>query len=198
MKRLFDIVVSGAGLLLFSPVWLVAALAIKAEDGGPVFFTQKRVGLRGRCFTAYKFRSMVVDAASMPAKQAEENDPRITRVGRVLRATAMDELPQLLNIFLGDMSVVGPRPLAEGESEVGSGAYVRLDEIPGYLERHAVRPGLTGLTQVFAPRDLTRARKFRFDLLYVRRAGLWLDMRLIALSFWITMRGRWEDRGRKV
>jgi lipopolysaccharide/colanic/teichoic acid biosynthesis glycosyltransferase len=198
MKRLFDVAVSGAGLLVFAPVWLVAAIAIKAEDGGPVFFTQKRVGLRGRSFNAYKFRSMVVDAASMPAKQAEANDPRITRVGRVLRATAMDELPQLLNIFLGDMSVVGPRPLAEGESEVGSGAYVRLDEIPGYLERHAVRPGLTGLTQVFASRDLTRARKFRFDLLYVRRAGLWLDMRLIALSFWITVRGRWEDRGRKV
>jgi lipopolysaccharide/colanic/teichoic acid biosynthesis glycosyltransferase len=198
VKRVFDVALSAAGLAVSWPLWLLVAAAIKAEDGGPVFFRQPRVGLMGRPFTAYKFRSMVVDAAAAPARQAEEDDPRITRVGRWLRATAMDELPQLLNILRGDMSFVGPRALAEAESEVGDGTVVRLDEIPGYQRRHAVRPGLTGLTQVFAPRDLPRARKFRFDLLYVRRAGLCLDLWLIALSFWITCRGKWEDRSDKV
>jgi lipopolysaccharide/colanic/teichoic acid biosynthesis glycosyltransferase len=198
VKRLFDLVLSAAGVVVSWPLWLVVAAAIKLEDGGPVFFRQQRVGFMGALFTAYKFRSMVVDAAAAPPRQAEQDDPRITRVGRWLRATAMDELPQLLNILRGDMSFVGPRPLAEGESEVGDGVFVRLDEIPGYHQRHAVRPGLTGITQVFAPRDLTRARKFRFDLLYVRRAGLCLDLWLIALSFWITFRGKWEDRSDKV
>lgn len=180
------------------PLWLLVAAAIRMEDGGPVFFTQRRVGLGGRPFKAYKFRSMVVAAAAAPPRQAEQDDPRITRVGRWLRATAMDELPQLLNILRGDMSFVGPRPLAEGETEVGTGSFERLDDIPGYQQRHAVRPGLTGITQVFAPRDLPRARKFRFDLLYVQRAGLCLDLWLIALSFWITFRGKWEDRSDKV
>ena len=198
MKRLFDIALSGIGLVASAPVWAVVAAAIKFEDGGPIFFTQPRVGLHGRTFRAFKFRSMTPGAAVLPARQAEANDPRVTRIGRLLRATAMDELPQLLNIFRGEMSFVGPRPLAEGEVEVGSGDFVRLEQIPGYVERHAVRPGLTGVTQVFARRDLPRARKFRFDLFYVRRASLCLDLRLIALSFWITFRGRWEDRGRKV
>src|SRR5688500_9197792 len=98
MKRLFDLLVSGLGLVVFSPVWMLAAIAIKLEDAGPVFFSQARVGRGGLAFTAYKFRSMVVDAGDV-ARQAAENDARVTRVGRILRATAMDELPQLWNIF---------------------------------------------------------------------------------------------------
>src|SRR5439155_474489 len=137
-------------------------------------------------------RSMVPDASTRPAQQATEHDPRVTRCGRLLRTTAMDELPQLWNIFRGDMSFVGPRALAAGEIEAGGdGRLVMLDEIPGYTERHAVRPGLTGITQVYARRDLSRARKFRFDLVYVRNASLCLDLRLVLLSFWITLRGRW-------
>lgn len=199
MKRAFDILVSGMGLVVSTPVWAVIALLIKLDDGGPVFFTQPRVGRGGHQFTAYKFRSMVVNAAGFAAHQAAERDDRITPVGRVLRATAMDELPQLWNIFRGDMSFVGPRPLMPGEIELaGDGQLVPLEQIPGYVQRHAVRPGLTGLTQVFAPRDIPRTRKFRMDLLYVRRANLCLDLRLVVLSFWITARGRWEDRGRKV
>lgn len=198
MKRLFDVVVSGLGLVVFSPVWMLAALAITLEDGGPVFFAQERVGRGGQAFMAYKFRSMVADADATP-RQASHGDARITRVGRVLRATAMDELPQLWNIFRGDMSVVGPRPLMPGEIETfGDGRLVTLEAIPGYARRHSVRPGLTGLTQVFAPRDVTRTRKFRLDLLYVEHASLCLDLRLVLLSFWITLRGRWEHRGRKV
>ena len=200
MKRVFDVIVSGAGLIVFAPVSLLIALGIKLEDGGPVFFTQDRVGRDCRVFTAYKFRSMVVDAERLTgAVQATENDPRVTRMGRILRATAFDELPQLWNILRGDMSVVGPRPLRPGEADTtADGALLPLSAIPGYEARHRVRPGLTGIAQVYAPRDLPRTGKFRYDLLYQRRAGFCLDLRLILQSFWITARGRWEDRGRKV
>lgn len=200
LKRAFDVLVSGAGLLVFSPVSLLIALAIKLDDGGPVLFSQERVGRHGRVFLAHKFRSMVVDAEKLTgAVQATVNDPRVTRVGRLLRATAFDELPQLWNIFRGDMSVVGPRPLRPGESDTtADGAHLPLSAIPGYEARHRVRPGLTGVAQIYAPRDLPRTGKFRYDLLYQRRAGLGLDVRLILLSFWITLRGRWEDRGPKV
>jgi lipopolysaccharide/colanic/teichoic acid biosynthesis glycosyltransferase len=200
IKRLFDASLSAAGLIVSAPLWCVIPIAIKLEDGGPVFFPQERVGLDGRVFLALKFRSMRPDAETLTGPvQATENDPRVTRVGRALRATAMDELPQLVNILRGDMSFVGPRPLRPGEVDVrGDGQLVALEEIPGYKERHAVRPGLTGLTQVYAPRDISRTSKFRLDRLYMRRAGFWLDVRLIVLSFWITGRGQWEARGRKV
>ena len=200
MKRLFDIVVSGAGLLVFSPVAALIAMAIKAEDGGPVFFVQDRVGKDCRVFPAYKFRSMIVDAEKLTGPvQATANDPRMTKVGRILRATAFDELPQLWNIFRGDMSVVGPRPLRPGESDTtADGAQLPLSAIPGYEARHRVRPGLTGIAQVYAPRDIPRTGKFRYDLLYLRRANFWVDLRLILTSFWITVRGKWEHRGRKV
>ena len=200
MKRFFDMLVSGAGLIVLAPVSLLISIAIKLEDGGPVFFTQDRVGRHCRVFTAYKFRSMVVDAERFTgAVQATENDPRVTRTGRVLRATAFDELPQLWNILRGDMSVVGPRPLRPGEADTtADGVQLPLSAIPGYEARHRVRPGLTGIAQVYAPRDLPRTGKFRYDLLYQRNAGFGLDLRLILQSFWITARGRWEDRGRKV
>ena len=200
LKRPFDLIVSGTGLLVFSPVSLLIALAIKIDDGGPILFPQERVGRHGRVFLAYKFRSMVVDAEKLTgAVQATANDPRVTRVGRVLRATAFDELPQLWNIFQGDMSIVGPRPLRPGEADTtADGRHLPLSAIPGYEARHRVRPGLTGLAQVHAARDLPRTGKFRYDLLYQRRAGFCLDLKLIMQSFWITARGRWEDRGPKV
>ena len=198
LKRSFDAALSGAGLLLSSPLWLLIAAAIKLEDGGPVLFVQERVGKGGVTFRALKFRSMVAHASTLPQHQAGEHDPRITGIGRLLRATALDELPQLYNIFIGDMSFVGPRPLMPGEIEVrGSGELVRLDSIPGYDARHSVRPGLTGLSQVYAPRDTPRARKFRLDAIYVRNATFRLDVFLVAVSFWITFRGRWELRVRK-
>jgi lipopolysaccharide/colanic/teichoic acid biosynthesis glycosyltransferase len=199
IKRAFDVALSSIGLVVSAPLWALIALAIKLEDGGPVFFTQGRVGRGGAAFTAYKFRSMVLDADARTGARAGARDPRVTRVGAVLRATAMDELPQLWNILAGDMSFVGPRPLMPGEIEArGDGISVPLAAIPGYDARHSVRPGLTGLTQVYASRDIRRAHKFRLDLIYVRRASLWLDLRLVALSFWITFRGRWEDRGSKL
>jgi lipopolysaccharide/colanic/teichoic acid biosynthesis glycosyltransferase len=200
IKRAFDCALSGVGLVISAPLWMLIAVAIKLEDGGPVFFRQARVGLGGRSFDALKFRSMVPDAELRTGPvQAIENDPRITRLGRVMRATAMDELPQLWNIFAGDMSFVGPRPLRPGEVETGGdGRLVTLDQIPGYADRHSIRPGLTGLTQVYASRDISRTSKFRLDRVYLKRAGFWLDMKLILLSFWITGTGAWEKRNRRL
>ena len=200
IKRTFDAFLATAGLVLSSPLWLLIPLAIKIEDGGSIFFPQDRVGRGGRVFKALKFRSMRPNAEALTGPvQATEHDPRVTRVGGLLRRTALDELPQLVNILRGDMSFVGPRPLRPGEVDVrGDGRMIRLDEIPGYDERHGVRPGLTGLAQIYAPRDISRTSKFRLDRLYIARSGFWLDVRLILLSFWITARGSWEVRGRKV
>jgi lipopolysaccharide/colanic/teichoic acid biosynthesis glycosyltransferase len=134
----------------------------------------------------------------------------VTRVGRWLRATAMDELPQLWNIFKGDMSFVGPRALRPEEIEIiatvgteprarfgGDDEAVPLEQIAGYAQRHRVTPGLTGLAQIYADRDIPRRHKFKYDLLYIKTQSFWLDLRLLALSFWITCHGRWEHRGRK-
>jgi len=198
-KRLLDVALSGAGLVASLPVWLAATLLVKLEDGGPVFYAQERVGRAGRVFRVLKFRSMIPDAeARVGALQASHDDPRVTRIGRWLRATAMDELPQLWSIFRGDMSFVGPRALRPGEIEqAGDGRLVALEDVPGFAERCRVRPGLTGVAQIYAPRDITRREKFRYDRLYIRRQSFWLDVRLILLSFWITFRGTWEARGRK-
>jgi len=198
VKRMFDAALAFGGLVGSAPLWILFATAIKLEDGGPVFFVQERVGQDGRIFQALKFRSMHVDAERGTGPlQAQENDQRVTRVGRLMRATAMDELPQLWNIFRGDMSFVGPRALRPGEIEIDGGSAVALEAVPGYADRILVRPGLTGVAQVYAPRDISRRSKFRYDRLYIRRRSFGLDVRLILLSFWISFRGTWESRGRK-
>ncbi len=198
-KRALDLALSSFGLIASAPFWLVLAVAIKAEDGGPVFYGQDRVGKGGRTFRALKFRSMRPDAEALTgAVQATASDTRVTRIGRVMRATAMDELPQLWNILRGDMSFVGPRALRPGEIEAeGDGRLVRLEDVPGFEDRIIVRPGLTGIAQVYARRDIPRRQKFRYDRLYVRRRSWLLDVRLILLSFWISVHGTWEARGRK-
>jgi len=199
LKRPFDLGLSLAGLLLSSPLWIIIPAAIRLEDGGPVFFKQDRVGKKGRIFKALKFRSMRTDAEKDGPCQARAKDPRVTKVGRVLRGTAMDELPQLLNIFKGEMSFVGPRALRPNEVEVNGSAEPRdIRDIPGFEGRHAVRPGLTGLTQVFLPADTPRRKKFRYDLLYIRKMSFWFDLKIIFLSFWITFRGKWESRESKI
>src|SRR3989454_11733635 len=169
------------------------ACAVTLGDGGPVFYRQPRVGRGGRRFDSWKFRSMIPESDSrFGPLQAVTADARITAVGRVLPATAMDELPQLWSIFRGDMSLVGPRALMPEEIEInGAGEVVAIEKIPGYEERHRVVPGLTGLAQIYADRDVPRRQKFRYDALYIRRRALRLDLRLILLSFWITFRGRW-------
>jgi lipopolysaccharide/colanic/teichoic acid biosynthesis glycosyltransferase len=200
LKRPFDVVLSSVGILLSAPLWAAIPLAVWLEDRGPVFYAQERVGRNGRIFKALKFRSMVKDAEIVSGPvQAVANDPRVTKVGRLLRASAMDELPQLVNIFKGDMSFVGPRALRPNEKEVRGGhGPESIAEIPGYDARHAVRPGLTGLAQVYLPGETPRRRKFRYDLLYIRKTSFWLDLKLVGLSFWITFRGKWESREPKV
>jgi lipopolysaccharide/colanic/teichoic acid biosynthesis glycosyltransferase len=199
-KRVFDVFLSGLGLLASSPLWLVIAVIVKLQDGGPIFYGAERVGRYGGRFKNWKFRSMIPESDKLHGpRQAEEGDQRSTPFGRILRATAMDELPQLWNIFKGEMSFVGPRALLPEENEVrGDGKVMSIEDIAGYHERHQVIPGLTGIAQIYAPRDIPRKNKFRLDLLYIRRWSLYLDMKLILLSFWITFRGKWEHRGHKI
>ncbi len=198
-KRILDVALSGVGLVLSAPLWVLFAAAIKLHDGGPVFFVQDRIGEGGRTFSTRKFRSMVPDAeAGVGAIQATVGDPRVTPIGRLLRAAAMDELPQLWNIFCGDMSFVGPRALRPGETDADRpGEVVPIEDVPGFEDRCRMRPGLTGIAQIYADRDLPRRSKFRYDRLYARAQTFRVDLELILVSFWITMRGTWEVRGRK-
>jgi lipopolysaccharide/colanic/teichoic acid biosynthesis glycosyltransferase len=199
LKRSLDLLLSSMGLLLSAPLWALAAVAIKLEDRGPVFFPQERWGQHQSRVRVLKFRTMIQNANPIGVTlQASADDPRITRVGRLLRATAFDELPQLLNIWKGEMSFVGPRmlPINERQHREKSGE-IEDEKIPGFKERLTVRPGLTGIAQIYAPRDIPRQHKFKYDLLYIRRQSFGLDIRLILLSFWITFRGAWERKGSK-
>lgn len=190
MKRGFDLLLASLGILIFSPSAVLFALLLKSEDGGPIFYFQERWGRGGKKFKAYKFRTMVPEAdKTWGLKPAQENDHRVTRIGKFLRATAMDELPQLLNIWKGDMSFVGPRALAVGELN---------PSVPAFFDRHQIQPGLTGLAQVYAPRDASLEEKFRYDLDYIQNRSFWGDLRLLFLSVWITLRGKWESRGKKI
>lgn len=199
LKRPLDVILSVFMIILSLPVCLPLALAIKLEDGGPIFYRQERWGRGGNRFMAYKFRTMIASSdEEFGIEQARENDPRITKAGRILRAMGLDELPQLFNIFRGEMSFVGPRSLAIAEIvKDEKGRVVRYEDIPGFRERLSVRPGLTGLATIYIPKDASPIRKFRYDLFYIRKQSFWLDLRLIVLSFWISFRGRWETRGKK-
>lgn len=200
LKRPFDFVIAGTGLLLSAPLWAIIALAIKLDDGGPIFYKQQRWGKGGRTFTVRKFRTMVADAdARFGATPATHNDPRVTRVGRLLRASGMDELPQLLSICKGDMSLVGPRALAIGEQyREASGGEVAYQDIPGFQERLNARPGLTGMATIYLAKDAHPRERFEMDLRYVRNPSFALDVKLVALSLWISVRGNWETRGKKI
>ncbi len=200
MKRTLDVILSFLMIVLSIPVSIPIAMAIKMEDGGPIFYRQERWGRNNTRFRAYKFRTMVPDSDSIfGIRQATENDFRITRVGRLLRAMGLDELPQIVNIFAGDMSFVGPRSLAVGEIvRDEKGKIVDYEDIPEFRERLRVRPGLTSLATIYIPKDSSPHRKFRYDLLYINRQSLGLDLRLIFLSFWISFRGKWETRSRKI
>ena len=200
LKRPFDISLSFLGIVLSFPLWIVFALMIWLEDRGPVFYRQERIGKNGKLFIALKFRSMIKDAEREQGPvQAKENDKRITKVGKFLRATAMDELPQLTNIFRGDMSFVGPRPLAVEEIVTDeNGEATNYQNVPGFWDRLAARPGLTSSATIFIPKDTPPEQKFQHDLSYVQNQSFSLDLRLIALSYWISFRGKWESRQKKV
>jgi lipopolysaccharide/colanic/teichoic acid biosynthesis glycosyltransferase len=173
-KRLFDILGSVCGLVLLTPLFALIALAIKLDSRGPVFFRQKRVGLGGEPFQIFKFRSMVVDAPKLGPFYTSTNDPRITPVGRILRKTSLDELPQILNVLLGEMSIVGPRP----------NVFEQRDQ---YTEeewnlRNSVLPGITGLAQATRRSAATTEERNSLDLDYVRRSSLRLDLQLILMT----------------
>ena len=201
LKRPFDIFVAFVGLLIASPLWLVFAIAIKLEDRGPILFLQDRWGKDKGKIRVFKFRTMVPNAVERFGNmQAQENDPRVTKVGRFLRATSLDEMPQLLNIAKGDMSWVGPRALPIDEIQVREegGGDLPDEAIPGFEARSKLRPGLTGIAQIFAPRDVPRQQKYQYDAIYASSQSLWLDIRLILVSLLITLRARWEARGSKL
>lgn len=175
MKRAFDVLGSALALIMLSPVLLVVALAIHLADRGPVFFKQARVGLNGRAFRIYKFRSMVLDAERLGGYSTADGDARITRVGRFIRRTSLDELPQLLNVLKGDMSLVGPRPDVPAQRELYSDAEWAL--------RHRVRPGITGLAQATLRSEATLDERKRLDLEYAADPGLVRDLAIILMTF---------------
>lgn len=179
MKRVVDIVGSMAGILITSPIMLIASILVKASGPGPVIFKQERVGLHNKPFSMYKFRSMAMQSPKEETKAwTVRNDPRITKVGRFLRKTSLDELPQLFNILKGDMSLVGPRPERPGWVEKFR------EEIPRYMVRHQVRPGLTGWAQVNGLRGDTSIRKrIEYDLYYIENWTLGFDIKIILMTF---------------
>ena len=191
-KRVADIVGAATVLLVSLPVWIWAFLAISLTDGWPFLYAQRRVGQGGRLFWIYKFRSMIKDAErnGIPA-YSPRGDPRVTRVGRLMRKTALDEIPQLLSILRGDMSWVGPRPARPQEVA----QYIL--EIPGYGLRHRVRPGLTGYAQVYLSDYSDISKKLAYDSYYIQHRGLWMDLTLYVRSWANTLLGRWE-RARQV
>ena len=179
-KRALDVAVSAALLVVLSPLLVLVALSIKLEDGGPVLFRQMRVGLRGRIFAMWKFRSMVLNAEALREKLQNEmssnilfkmkNDPRITRIGKWLRRSSTDELPQLWNVLRGDMSLVGPRPPLPGEVE-----RYRVED----RQRLLAKPGLTCSWQVGGRTEIDFDDQVRLDLGYIKSASLWVDIKLL-------------------
>jgi len=187
LKRGLDIVVSALALLASVPFWCAIGIAILLDDGWPILHSQQRVGTGGRVFRVYKFRSMRRDAERDTGPVlAEKDDPRITRIGRVLRKAALDEIPQLVSIFRGHMSWVGPRP----ERPEFVREFIRT--VPGYGSRHMVRPGLTGVAQVYGRYFTEPDEKLKYDLYYVRHGNLLLDFRLFVKSWLVTAKGRWD------
>ena len=168
---------SAIAIGVLSPVFLITAIAIKAEDGGSVFFRQKRVTRDGRIFTILKFRSMHEDAEKYGAQLTVDNDPRITKVGHFIRRCRIDELPQLINIIRGDMSIVGPRPERIENYEL----YEK--EIPEFKYRTKVKAGLTGYAQVYGKYNTTAYDKLRLDLMYIENYSIILDIKLVLMTF---------------
>lgn len=175
-KRAMDIVISLFGIIVSSPIMLICALAIKLDDGGPVFFRQNRITRNGKIFNILKFRSMIVDADKDGAKKAVNDDDRITKVGRVIRACRVDELPQLFNVLKGDMSMVGPRP------ERIENVYEYTSAYPEFELRHKVKAGLTGFAQLYGKYNTSPEDKLNMDLIYIENYSLLQDVKLLILT----------------
>jgi exopolysaccharide biosynthesis polyprenyl glycosylphosphotransferase len=174
VKRVFDIIISSLAFFAFSPIFLITALAIKLNDGGPVFYKQERCTINGKKFMIIKFRSMIVDAEKDgKSHPAGEDDDRITKVGRIIRAMRIDELPQLFNILKGEMSVVGPRP------ERVEHVLKYTKDLPEFSFRSKVKGGLTGYAQVYGKYNTTALDKLKLDLIYIMNYSLLLDLQII-------------------
>jgi lipopolysaccharide/colanic/teichoic acid biosynthesis glycosyltransferase len=187
-KRAFDFTLSFIGLVFSLPIWILVTFLIWIEDPGPIFFIKSCVGKGGKSFKQIKFRSMIKGAESKTGPiLAGNTDPRFLRVGSIIRKSALDELPQLLNILKGDMSFVGPRP------QRTILVYWYLNEVPSYFLRHMVKPGLTGIAQVFGHYYVTPGQKLRFDLIYLRKRGFWFDLKLFLYSLRISFVGGWQN-----
>ncbi len=181
-KRAMDLIGSSVGLVMLSPMMLLTALMIRLESPGPIFYTQERMGLDGRSFPMIKFRSMREDAEAHGPGWTKENDPRVTRIGRIMRHANWDEIPQLINVLLGHMSLVGPRP----ERAVWVQEFKQT--IPRYMERHREKSGMTGWAQVNGMRgDTSIAERTSYDLWYVENWSLWLDLKIIIRTIWQTV-----------
>src|SRR5690606_28014475 len=187
LKRLLDIVVAAASLTLAFPLMLLIAILIRLDSRGPVLYAQERVGQYGRIFMLYKLRTMRQDAEATGPQWAAENDPRVTRLGRFLRKTRLDEFPQLWNVLVGDMSLVGPRP--EREHFINQ----LRNEVPLYLQRLKMKPGLTGWAQVKHHYDKNIEdvkTKVLFDLWYFENMSLPLDMVILIRTVWVVLTGK--------
>lgn len=172
IKRIMDLVITGFGLIITSPIFLITALCIKLEDGGPVFYKQERATYAGKVFNVIKFRSMKVEDGSIH-KSVTKNDDRITRTGRIIRKFRIDELPQLINVIKSDMSIVGPRP------EMVENVEKYTKELPEFAYRQRAKAGLTGMAQIYGKYNTSPKDKLIFDLTYINEYSVWLDIKLI-------------------
>ncbi len=193
LKRIFDLLILLFAHVLLAPIWVLIWIGIPvliyADSGSPIFYRQQRAGKDGKTFTVLKFRTMVKNADDLGPAWTTASDPRITKIGRILRPTALDELPQIINIFKGEMSFVGPRALAQKElDELAPKSY----DLP---KRFLVPAGLTGLAQINARRDDIEA-KIRNDIEYVEKLSIWLDITIILRSVYRTIRGKWDDNAK--
>ncbi|MFN9110022.1 MAG: sugar transferase [Bacteroidota bacterium] len=182
IKRGIDVIISSGLLVLLIPLFTAIGIMIKLDSKGRVFFQQQRVGKDGKLFVIYKFRSMVADAPSLGAEYTSQNDPRITRMGRWLRITSLDELPQIINVLKGDMSLVGPRPNTPSQEK-----QYRSD---AWSKRHSVRPGITGLAQVAGRSNLTSEEQVTYDIDYIDHLSFAMDWRILYKTIGIALSGR--------
>lgn len=182
-QRVLNIILSLIGLAIGIPLVIIFGIRIKIEDNGPITYKQERLGKGGKRFYIYKLRSMRTDAEKFGAQWAEKDDPRITKVGRFIRKTRIDEIPQLFNILKGDMSLIGPRPERPQFTEQFN------REIPGFINRLAVKPGLTGWAQVNGGYDMTPAEKLVEDIYYIKNRSVLLDFKIIFKTVAVVLTG---------
>ena len=182
-QRVFDVLLSTIGIMMSIPFIVIFGIAVKLDSPGPVFYTQERVGKGGRRFKVIKLRSMIRDAEKNGAQWAEKDDPRVTRVGRFIRKTRIDELPQFINVLRGDMSIIGPRP------ERPEFVIEFNENIPGFIERLCVRPGLTGWAQVNGGYEITPEEKLALDLYYIENRNPKLDLLILVKTLQVVFTG---------